>query len=255
MESEKNKDNFISRVINVQKPYIMIPLLALISLILMMAGLVFFNYSSAAGIYWYIFPVVIGFIFTVGIYYGSTERLALTYAGTIALFYSFLIFIGAMPGFYLARFLPQTISSFEQTIASVRTSYKTVLGMASAIFLNNIRIDLMSYVPLIGPFILALSMIDTASLMWGLSFTEMFSGNQFWYLGPMSVVLAPDTFTELSSYIIAMIGGMYLFKAANSNPGSRAQYIIKSLEYLAASVALLYGSAVLESFLIIRYGL
>jgi len=255
VEEENNKENFISKIINVQKPYIIIPLVSLISLILMMAGLMFFNYSSAAGVYWYIFPVVIGFIFTAGIYYGRAERVALTYAGTIALFYSFLIFIGAMPGFYMARFLPQTISSFEQTIVSVRTSYKTVLGMSSAIFLNNIRIDLMSYIPLVGPFILAMSMVDTASLMWGFSFTEMFSGNQFWYLGPMSVVLAPDTFTELSSYIIAMIGGIYLFKAANSNPETRAHYIIKSLEYLAASVALLYGSAVLESFLIIRYGL
>ncbi len=255
MESGDHKDNFISKILNIQKPYIMIPLIALISLILMMAGLMFFNYGAVADVYWYIFPVVIGFIFTLAIYYNSGERQALTYAGTVLLFYSFLIFIGAMPGFYMAKFLPQTISSFEQTLISVRVSYKTVLGMASAIFLNNIRIDVMSFIPLIGPFILTMSMVDTASLMWGFSLTEMFSGNRLWFLGPVAVVLAPDTFTELSSYIIAMIGGLYLFKAANSIPETRNHYIIKSLEYLAGSIALLYGSAILESFLIIRYGL
>ncbi|MDG6927471.1 MAG: hypothetical protein JRN10_05560 [Nitrososphaerota archaeon] len=255
VENEGRRDRRISKILNVQKPYVLIPLITLISLILMMAGLIFFNYSAVSEAYWYIFPVIIGFIFTFAIYYNTGERQVLTYAGTILLFYSLLIFIGAMPGFYIAKLLPQTINSFEQTLLSVREGQKTILGMASVIFLNNIRIDAMSFIPLIGPFILSMSMVDTASLLWGLSFTEMYSGYHLWFLGPVSVVLAPDTFTELSSYIIAMIGGLYLFKAANSIPQIRNQYIIKSLEYLAASIVLLYGSAVLESFLIIKYGL
>jgi len=255
VESEEHKNSLISKILNIQKPYILIPLITLISLILMIAGLIFFNYSAVSEVYWYIFPVIIGLIFTFAVYYSTGERQILTYAGTILLFYSLLIFIGAMPGFYLSKLLPQTINSFEQTIISVREGHKTILGMANAIFLNNIRIDAMSFIPLIGPFVLSMSMVDTASMVWGLSFTEMYSGYHLWLLGPLSVVLAPDTFTELSSYIISMIGGLYLFKAANSNPPIRNAYITKSLEYLASSIVLLYASALLESFLIIRYGL
>ncbi|MEM3248912.1 MAG: stage II sporulation protein M [Conexivisphaerales archaeon] len=255
MESEGRKNNMISKIFNVQKPYVLIPLITLISLILMIAGLIFFNYSTISEVYWYIFPVIIGFIFTFAIYYNTGERQVLTYAGTILLFYSFLIFIGTMPGFYMAKLLPQSINSFEQTLLSVREGQNTILGMASVIFLNNIRIDVISFIPLIGPFVLSMSMVDTASLLWGLSFTEMYGGYHLWFLGPVSVVLAPDTFTELSSYIIAMIGGLYLFKAANAIPQMRNRYIIKSMEYLAGSIIMLYGSAVLESFLIIRYGL
>jgi hypothetical protein len=107
--------------------------------------------------------------------------------------------------------------------------------------------------------VLGIAIINTSSVVWGLSFTQFFSRNPYWFLGPFAVIIAPDTFTEFSSYILSLIGGLYLFKAlafygAESTVPRKTLYI-KAFAYFAASLALLYLSAILEAFLILRLGL
>ena len=255
-ESEKSD---ISRFINIEKPYFLVPIFAVISFILFWLGILFFSYSKIAEIYWYAFSVILALIFTYSVYSSESFRSIRVYVGSIILFYSLLIFIGTMPGYYMAKLLPDVVNQAGQTITAIRTGYTTVFSMSIAIFLNNAKIDIVSFIPFIGPFVLGIAIINTSSVVWGLSFSELFSNNPYWFLGPFAVVIAPDTFTEFSSYILSMIGGLYLFRAlafsGSESSEPREKLLIKAFLYLAASLALLYASAVLEAFLIIRFGL
>ncbi len=256
---EKNERSDISRFLNIEKPYFLVPIFTVISFILFWLGILFFSFSKLAEIYWYAFSIILALIFTYSVYSSEPFRSIRVYAGSMILFYSLLIFIGTMPGYYMAKLLPEAVNQASQTITAIRTGYTTVLSMSLAIFSNNIKIDLISFIPFIGPFVLGIAIINTSSVVWGISFTELFSNNPYWFLGPFAVIIAPDTFTEFSSYILSMIGGLYLFKAlafsGNESTASRDKLFMKAFLYLAASLALLYASAVLEAFLIIKLGL
>lgn len=249
----------ISKFLNIEKPYFLIPIVTVISFVLFWLGILLFSYSSLAEIYWYAFSVILALIFTFSVYSSESFRSLRVYFGSILLFYSLLAFIGAMPGYYMARMLPAVVNQANQTIVSIRTGYPTVLSMATAIFLNNAKIDIASFIPFIGPFVLGIAIINTSSVVWGLSFTQFLSNNPYWFLGPFAVIIAPDTFTEFSSYILSLIGGLYLFKAlafyGAESPVPRKTLYIKAFAYFAASLALLYLSAILEAFLILRLGL
>ncbi len=256
---EENERSDVTRFINIEKPYFLIPIFTVISFVLFWLGILFFSYSRIAEIYWYAFSVILALIFTYSVYSSESFRSLRVYVGSVLLFYSLLIFIGTMPGYYMAKLLPAIVNQAGQTINTIRTSYTTVFSMSLAIFLNNVKIDLVSFIPFIGPFVLGIAIINTSSVVWGLSFTELFSNNPYWFLGPFAVVIAPDTFTEFSSYILSMIGGLYLFKAlafSGKEPYEpKEKLLIKAFLYLIASLVLLYASAVLEAYLIIKFGL
>ena len=252
---ENSSRSSISKFINIEKPYILIPFFALISLVIFWLGIIFFSYTPFGGLYWYVFTVVLSLLFMISVYSSPQFRSFRVYVGSILLFYSMLLFIGIMPGYYMAKLLPQAVSQANQTIVSIRTSYRSVFSMASAIFSNNVKIDIISFIPFVGPFVLGVAIVNTTSVVWGLSFTEYFSGNPYWFVGPIAVLIAPDTFTEFSSYVLSLIGGLYLFKALSRPQEERGKNLMKAFIYLIASLGLLYGSALLEAFLIIRFGL
>ncbi len=254
---ESRRDSLLSRIINIEKPYFFVPVVALISFLLFWIGLMFFYVTPLSQIYWYAFSVLISLLFAFSVYADPSFRSWKVYLGSIIFFYSMIIFIGAMPGYYMARMLPQAVSQANQTIVSIRTQYRSVFSMAGAIFSNNVRIDAVSFVPFVGPFVLAMAIVNTSSVVWGLTFTEMFSNNPYWFVGPLAVIIAPDTFTEFSSYVLSLIGGLYLFRALSSMslPDERNRSLVRAFTFLALSLALLYLSALLEAYLIIRFGL
>ncbi len=222
-------------------------------LVLFFVGMAVFNRPYMASIYWSIYLLTLSIVFTLATYSNPEIRATRMYVGAILLFYLVLVAAGAMPGFYLSKFLATTVQSAENQILQVRESYRTIFGLGNAIFMNNVKIDAVSFLPLIGPFVLGFSIINTAAIVWGISFSEM-SVTPFWFFGPMAVILAPDTFTEFSSYILSLIGGAYLFKGITS-PQRDMHKVIVGLEFFAASLALLYASALLEAFLIIAFNL
>lgn len=244
---------WVLSLFDLQNPKLFIPLFVTLVAVLFGIGMAAFNKEITANIYWPIFLLTLSVAFTLATYSNPEVKATRMYVGTILLFYVMLAAAGALPGFYLSKFLQPAVQSAEGEIISIRESYRTVLGMGNAIFLNNVKIDAVSFLPLIGPFVLGFSLINTASIVWGISFSEI-SVTPYWFLGPLAVLLAPDTFTEFSSYVLSLIGGVYFFRGI-VGPNRDMHKVVVGLEFFAASLALLYASALLEAFLIIQFNL
>ncbi len=206
--------------------------------------------------YWNVFPAAFAILYALSIYGRSardepSHRPLRIYLTTMLLAYLTLLAIAAPPGYYVALASPSTVNGFLKEVESFRSTYTTLPSMSTAIFEHNLEIDLISYVPVAGAALLGFSIMETSSLVWAASSSSMMAGNPLWFSYVLSVIIAPDTFTEFSSYAIAVVGGYVLYTSLIKGD---ARGIWRSAALLAGSIALLYASAVLEAWLILNVG-
>ena len=153
---------------------------------------------------------------------------------------SYIIFM------YINAIEPELITSVVTTSQQILTTHATVLSLSSEIFLNNIKIDLVSFVPVAGPMALSIDVLYSGAIIWS-------SG----IAGVVATMSMLSSFTELFSYSISVAGSMLLYNVISTSIKNRTKIDFKQLKrpaiYLASSIILLYVSAVLEaSWLIIR---
>ncbi|MGC9191508.1 MAG: hypothetical protein ACP5GT_02420 [Conexivisphaera sp.] len=241
--------------VSVDRPLWMLAASVAVTLALYAIGLALRALPGVASRYIEAFPAAFAIVFAVSIYgrplRPSPRRPLRVYAVSMAVAYATLAALAAPPGFYTALASPSTVTQFVGEVESFRSSYTTVPAMALAIFEHNLKIDAISYVPVAGAALFGFSLMETSSLVWAVGATSLWGGNRFWYAYVLSVLLAPATFTEFSSYALAVAGGHELYSALiRSDRGG----LWLSLTLMVASVALLYASAVLEAWLIISVG-
>jgi len=249
----RNLESVIAELVSVERPAGLLALSAAVTLGLYALGLLMLRVPALGGRYISVFPAALAVIFALAVYGRRSSVSALKlYLVTMLMSYVTIAALAAPPGFYTALASPSTVSQFVEQVDSFRSAYTTLPSMSFAIFRHNLEIDLLSYVPIVGAALLGFSMMDTSSLVWAVSASSMWSGYHLWYAYVLSILLAPDTFTEFSSYAIAMAGGFELYMALTGGGRRRLRL---SLALLALSICLLYASAVIESWLILYVGL
>jgi len=261
-EQEKRRGAIdrIAGTLDIARPGYLFLWILLLTVLLYAIGTFLFPSPTDGSIFFYAFPVSFGIIITIGLYYNRGVGSLKIYLASLLIMYLVIAVVSSLPGNYLLATTPSTVQGFGNSIGSIRQTYTTIPSLSSEIFLNNIRIDLISYVPLLGSFFLGYSIANTGSLLWALSISYSQAHLSGWFLGLLAVIIAPDTFTEFSAYVLAAIGGIYLYRELTNkitfgSTGQSRRYLFKSLIFLLSSVGLLYGSALLEAYLIIKVGL
>ena len=250
----------IARSIDISKPGYLFLWILLLTVVFYIIGILLFPSAIYGSAYFYAFPVSLGVIITIGLYYNKSVGSLRIYLASMLIMYLIIAVVSSLPGNYLLATTPSTVQGFGNSIGNIRQTYTTIPSLSSEIFLNNIRIDLISYVPILGSFFLGYSIVNTGSLLWALSISYSQAHLSGWFLGLLAVIIAPDTFTEFSAYVLAAIGGIYLYRELTNkitfgSTGQGMGYLYRSLIFLLSSIGLLYGSALLEAFLIIKVGL
>ncbi|MDG7035653.1 MAG: hypothetical protein JRN53_01905 [Nitrososphaerota archaeon] len=250
----------IARSIDISKPGYLFLWILLLTVVFYIIGILLFPSAIYGSAYFYAFPVSLGVIITIGLYYNKSVGSLRIYLASMLIMYLIIAVVSSLPGNYLLATTPSTVQGFGNSIGNIRQTYTTIPSLSSEIFLNNIRIDLISYVPILGSFFLGYSIVNTGSLLWALSISYSQAHLSGWFLGLLAVIIAPDTFTEFSAYVLAAIGGIYLYRELTNkitfgSAGHGRGYLYRSLIFLLSSIGLLYGSALLEAFLIIKVGL
>ncbi|MGB9733303.1 MAG: hypothetical protein ACP5RJ_03885 [Conexivisphaera sp.] len=242
--------------VSIDGPFRLLAASAVLALVLYLIGIPLYRIPVISSKYPEIFPAASAILFALSIYGKSPSEaprhnLLKMYLAAMLMSYATIAAVAAPPGFYTAMASPSTVSQFVNEVETFRSTYTTLPAMSFAIFTHNLEIDLLSYIPVAGAALFGFSMMGTSSLVWAAGASSMMAGNQLWYAYVLSVLLAPSTFTEFSSYAIAVVGGYTLYHALTA--GDRRGIWI-SLALLAASVALLYASAMLEAWLILYVG-
>ena len=221
-------------------------------------GISLFPYRSMYGIfYFYTFPLSTGLILAIASYRRDIRagELRIYISGLITL-YLIATIVSSMSGIYLLMSSPSTVNAYANDIGITRLRYVSVFSLSRDLFLENVVIDLISYVPIVGIFLLGYSVMSTGSLIWALNLSGYHIHPLTWYMGLLQAFLAPYTPMELASYALAAYGGIYLIRLIGERDtleveGSNKKYLQKSLTLLFASIALLYISAVIEAILIL----
>lgn len=243
-------------LLNVERPLWLLALVAILMLALYALGLPLSEVHAIALKYPNVFSAAFAITFALSIYgksmgEGSAHRPLRIYLVSMLISYVTLAAIAAIPGIYTAMAARSLVTQFISEVETFRSTYTTLPSMSFAIFEHNLEIDLLSYIPVAGAALFGFSVMDTSSLVWATGAYSMLAGNRLWYAYVLSVLMAPDTFTEFSSYAIAVAGGYVLYRALT---GGDRRGILISIALLASSIALLYASALLEASLILYVG-
>ena len=103
-----------------------------------------------------------------------------------------------MSGIYFLMSSPSTVNAYANDLAITRLRYVSVFSMSRDLFLENAVIDLISYVPFVGIFILEYSVMNTGSLIWALNLSGYHIHPLTWYMGLLQTFLAPYTSIDMA---------------------------------------------------------
>ncbi|MCL4339816.1 MAG: hypothetical protein M1388_01645 [Thaumarchaeota archaeon] len=243
---------------DIAKPGRLFVWMLVVNVAIFLLGIFLFPYRSMYGIfYFYAFPLSTGLILAIASYRRDIRAGDLRiYISGLIILYLIVTIVSSMSGIYLLMSSPSTVNAYANDIAITRLRYDSVFSLSRDLFLENVVIDLISYVPIIGIFLLGYSVMSTGSLIWALNLSGYHIHPLTWYMGLLQTFLAPYTPMELASYGLAAYGGIYLIrligkKSSIQVEGSNRKYLQQSLTLLFASIALLYISAVIEAILIL----
>ena len=243
---------------DIAKPGRLFVWMLVVNVAIFLLGIFLFPYRSMYGIfYFYAFPLSTGLILAIASYRRDIRAGDLRiYISGLIILYLIVTIVSSMSGIYLLMSSPSTVNAYANDIAITRLRYDSVFSLSRDLFLENVVIDLISYVPIIGIFLLGYSVMSTGSLIWALNLSGYHIHPLTLYMGLLQTFLAPYTPMELASYGLAAYGGIYLIrligkKSSIQVEGSNRKYLQQSLTLLFASIALLYISAVIEAILIL----